>query len=202
MFDRCQIWRHHMNRLAEGDLPPKRRAALQNHLSRCARCRSLSEADTARRAALQCPPEMLSSAASRAFDDSVVAALRAAVAPEPPTFAVRVRRLVRSLPTDFFQQMAGGALAASAVTIVCLFSALHPKTFDAQRSAPPAQAAPNDPPVALESLLRAHSPRAALLWSAPTAGTGRVPHPAPVVHRARPKNSDKQGAAGSAARLG
>ena len=201
MFDRCRKWRARMDLLADGNLSLAHCADLQNHLQGCAACQSLSSADALRRDALRQHGGMLTAPESHSFDESVIAMLRTPAEPEPLSMRGGIRSLLRCLPTDFLQQLAGGAMAAATVTIICLFSALHPKPTDSRHSAAPSAAAHSEPPVALESLLRAHSPRAYSLWMAPAAGTARAPRPAPVVHRARPNNSGRHSAVAIAPRL-
>ena len=201
MFNRCQKWRARMDLLTDGELSPERRAALQTHLGRCAACQSLFAADAARRDALSRHDGMLTAPQADAFDAGILAALRVPAAPEPLTLRSGPRALLRNLPTDFLQQLAGGAMAAAALTVVCLFTALHPKISNAPRRAASPQPTQNETPVALEELLRAHSPRAYSLWSVPPAGAPRPTHTAPPVRRARPKNSGRQGAIFPASRL-
>ena len=200
MFDGCQKWKDCMDALTRDGLSPEEAAGLQSHLRDCADCRSLFETDALRRDVLGRHTGTLDLPNARSFDDSVIAALRVPVGPEPLPVRGGLRLLLRHLPTDFLQQLAGGTMAAAAVTIICLFSALHPKNTDARQNAAPPQSAHSEPPVALEALLRAHSPRAASLWSTPTAAP-RAPRSAPAAPRPRPKDAGRRGSVSAASRL-
>ena len=182
-----------MDDLESGRLSPEECAGLQSHLQDCPDCDSLFAVNSARRNVLKSHSGAGSLSDAGSFDDGVVAALRVPATPEPLAPQRGLRALLRLLPTDFLQQMAGGTMAAAAVTIICLFSALHPKPMTARQSAAPPASMRSEPPVALEELLRAHSPRAASLWSSPTSAANRPPRPAPAPRHARPKDTGRRG---------
>ncbi len=200
-FDACQKWKDCLDAMTDGELAPEALAVLQTHLQSCADCQSFFETSAMRRAALRTHSEALMASDPSDFDAGIIAALRVQIEPEPLPLRGGIRLLMRSLPTDFLQQMAGGTLAAAALTIVCLFTALHPKPADPRRHAAPPQSAHQETPVALEELLRAHSPRAASLWSSPAAGS-RAPRPAPAAHRPHAKDANRRGSVPAASGLG
>lgn len=201
MFDRCRKWRNSLDALEGGDLSPEDCAKLQSHLHHCNACASLHRVNALRRDVLRSHGGTNNLPDAGAFNDSVVAALRVPARPEALAPQRGLRALFRLLPTDFMQQMAGGMMAAAAVTIICLFSALHPKPMTSRQNAVPPPAAHNEPPVALEELLRAHSPRAASLWSSPTSAASRPPRPVPAAHHARPKDAGRRGSVSASGRL-
>ena len=201
MFDGCRKWRDCMDALQEGNLSPEDCAGLQSHLQECPACDSLFAADALRRSVLQSHSGIAALPNSRSFDDGIISALRVPAPPEPLAPRSGLRALLRLLPTDFMRQMAGGTMLAAAVTFICLFTALHPKHTAWRQSPAPSHAAPNEPPVALEELLRAHSPRAASLWSNPAATANRPPRPAPAAHPARPKDAGRHGSVNSSGRV-
>ena len=190
-----------MDALEAGVLSLEDCAGLQSHLRQCSDCDSLFNVNTLRRDIMGSHAGTLDLPEARSFDDGVVSALRVPKRPEPLAPRYGLRALLRLLPTDFIQQLAGGAMAAAAVTIICLFTALHPKPMTWRQNSAPLPAAQNEAPVALEELLRAHSPRAASLWSNPTSAANRPPRAAPAAHHARPKDTGRRGSVSGSRRL-
>jgi hypothetical protein len=187
MFDRCRGWRRQLTRRADGTLPIKQWGALEDHLTRCPCCRANDEADRALREVCNLHSGLLSTEAADAFDDRVLAALKAPATPAMTLFlhlAGPWRHLaarVRALPFTFLMQLGGSALVAASLTTICLMSALHPTASSPVRP-PIALEAPamstadrNDPPVSLDWLLQSPSPRAALLWTTPVSVRDRHP---------------------------
>lgn len=196
MFDRCRAWRRLLSRQAEGSLTPSERALLDTHLTQCAACRKTEAADKLLRSACSSSGQHMSPRAARAFDDRVLQTLR--TAPETASvtgFWQKIRAFSPGLSFEFWGQLAGGALMASAVTAFFLVSALHPTPTVRANSAsdvtPLSTPERNTPPVSLEALFQTRSPRAALLWAAPSVSHSRSasrfkqenPAPAPVENR-------------------
>ncbi|HZO91392.1 MAG TPA: zf-HC2 domain-containing protein [Chthonomonadaceae bacterium] len=185
MSDRCRFWRRQLSRLADDTLPMAQRSALEDHLARCPRCRAAEEADRALREALRAQREALDATAANRFDNRVLVALRRSAVPSSPAGPALLPRLLwvhlrlNVLPLEYLSQIACGALVAALLTALCLTSALHPASSGTTGPDSPARGGlitveRNEPPVPLESLLQSPSPRAALLWTAPSAPrTGR-----------------------------
>lgn len=177
MFDRCRVWRQRLTARTEGTLPLARWAELDVHLSECSRCRAAAEADAALRAVLCRHTGIRDVRAARAFDDRVLASLRAGRTPSATlrdrilaamNDALRFTRLPR---LGFLTQIMGGAVVAASVTAWCLAPTLRPTPMPALDNGAPEMTLPasarNEPPIPLESLLSSPAPRAALLWTLP-----------------------------------
>src|SRR5215472_8695623 len=80
MFNRCRRWRALLTRRADGRLTLQELGALEDHLALCPCCRSADEADRALRDVCNLHIAVLDGSASRAFDDRVVADLKASPA--------------------------------------------------------------------------------------------------------------------------
>lgn len=116
-----------------------------------------------------------------AFADSVLAELRQpdirAGCPETPVLTPH--RLANWRRTVFLSQMAGGGLVATVVTFVCVMSTIQSQRNAVGVAASDSATASARIPIPLESLMRAPSPRAALLWAAPPRPQGKTgPRPA------------------------
>lgn len=178
MFDPCRVWRKRLTRLLDGTLPLGEWAALEEHLSHCARCQKAQEADRSLRETSSLHTGLLSTDAAAAFDDRVLRSLQNAPRPRVSLLGrlgahwQNFQARWNGQSFEFFTQLTGGALIAASVTAVCLLSALHPisnSTPVDQPDSTPAATAQNEPPVPLETLLQSASPRAALLWRTPDA---------------------------------
>lgn len=188
MFDACSVCRRRLARRAEGSLPRSQWARLEAHLSRCAYCRRIDEADRCLHMALSrsiLSRSPMSRDAASAFDDRVLNM----VLNQPQSLW---RRLLNGLldrfrldrygfPSSFLGQLVGGAFVAASVTGSCLMFALQPSPAHGGTHPPHRQAQSvklswmHGPPVPLEALMETPSPRAAILWSHPsTAITGAV----------------------------
>lgn len=172
MFDRCWRWRKRLQRRADGSLSARQVGALDDHLSQCARCRSVAAADRALRDTLRTHTGLLEDCRAEAFDDRVVSLLHNRKA-QPPVgrslagwLSTGIRR---SQSLGFLYQIAAGATVAAGLTALCLTPALHPGAATTDYRISGAQPLPSPPPIPLESLLQTTSPTAALLWAAPRA---------------------------------
>lgn len=196
MFDRCRAWRSLLTRRAEGVLSPSERALLDDHTSKCADCRKTEEADEALRDLCFALDTNLATGTARAFDDRVVTELRSLpVSDAPRGWRERVRACSASLSFEFCMQLAGGGLAAAAVTAFVLVSALNPvqteKSLSAYEVRTLSSAERNEPPVPLESLFQSPTPRAAMLWAAPGNARWRVRDEEPTVAPHVPAKPDR-----------
>jgi hypothetical protein len=190
MFDRCRGWRYLMTRRAEGSLSVSERALLNEHIDKCAACRKAQAADEALLSIYIPADAGMPPGGARLFDDSVVTTLRSLPPVATPTmeWMERVRACSTSLSFEFCVQLAGGALAAAAVTAFAIVSALNPVPSSGALSAFESRSMKsmdrNEPPVPLESLLQSPAPRAAMLWAPP----GRSPRrPAAAQPRGIPR---------------
>jgi hypothetical protein len=176
MFDRCRAWRSLLTRRAEGMLSPAERALLDDHVSKCKACQKIEAADSALQSICFSRDGGLA-AGGRAFDDRVVAELRSfpLVEHRDRGLGAVVQACSSRLSFEFCLQLAGGGLAAAAITAFVLVSALNPvqsvKSLSAYEVRSMSSAEQNEPPVPLESLFQSPAPRAAMLWAAP----GRSP---------------------------
>jgi hypothetical protein len=162
MFERCRAWRRKISQKADGTLSLSEWGALEDHLARCKRCQAAYEADCARQEFLGMHTGTLPSVAARRFDEGVLSALRMPVAETPPAgYNLLSLRLLAQIMTS--------GLVAASVTALCLSSALHPAAGreNGERGAF-STLQRNEPPIPLESLLQSPSPRAALMWTAPS----------------------------------
>lgn len=190
MFDRCRRWRELLSRRADGALPMAQWGALEDHLARCPRCQAAAEADRIRESVLREHTGMLDAASAQCLDNRILADLRQQPASQPAllsyfTFPTRMRAKHRQTSFGFLSQIIGGALVAASITALCLLSALQPTGSPAasrERVARHALIAPerNELPVPLESLLRSPAPRAALLWTTPSAHKAKESTPKPA----------------------
>jgi anti-sigma factor RsiW len=173
---------------ADGTLSPVQWSKLEQHLTRCVRCRQAYEADNALQDVLGIHTGLLDSNSARAFDDRVVAALAdtgalSAVGGSRWTLAQRwAQARWEALPFPFLTQVAGGGLVAASVTMLCLLTSLHAR---GPVETPPGNSGMvavtrNEPPVPLESLLRNPAPRAALLWTSSATPPARSFDPPPA----------------------
>ncbi|HZT43171.1 MAG TPA: zf-HC2 domain-containing protein [Chthonomonadaceae bacterium] len=183
MFDRCRSWRRRLSQRADGALPVEQWGALDDHLARCARCRAAERADSALRAVMGIHTGVPDPEAARVFDNRVLAALRAARSPMRLTdIGLRwVQARWNALPLAFLSQVAGGALVAASLTALCLQSATH-ATAPALDARPAAERSllstgPSEAPVPLEALLQSQTPRAAWIWTTPSAANIRPSAP-------------------------
>ncbi len=173
MFDRCHAWRSLLTRRAEGVLSPSERALLEDHVAKCVSCRAAQQADDALHALSFSHDTTLPEGLDRAFDDRIIAELRALPLSDTPTegWRERVRGCFTCISFEFCMQLAGGGLAAAAVTAFALVSALNPVSTPKNPSEYEVRslsaAERNEPPVPLESLFQSPAPRAAMLWAAP-----------------------------------
>ena len=189
MFDGCAACRKRLARRSEGTLPRSQWGRLESHLSRCPACRRIDEADRALHLMLSNArgAARMSYDAASAFDDRVV---RLALNERSPLWRAwlesildQIRVLIASAPALFLGQVAGGAIAAAAITASCLLATLRPPVpthygsiHEPNRDPQAVTAAYNwlnAPPVPLESLLDSPAPRAAMLWTHPR-GTQHV----------------------------
>lgn len=199
MFDRCRAWRSLLTRRAEGVLSPSERALLQDHVTKCAACRRTEEADDALRDLCFAQDAGIAAGGARAFDDRVVTELRSLPLADPRKgWRDRVRACSASLSFEFCMQLAGGGLAAAAITAFVLVSALNPvrtaPSLSAYEIRTMSAAERNEPPVPLESLFQSQTPRAAMLWAAP----GRSPRRTlsePTAAPGQPEKPDRRTAA-------
>jgi anti-sigma factor RsiW len=181
MFDRCRAWRILITRRAEGLLSASERALLNEHIDKCAACRKVQAADEALAFNYFVPDAAMPPCGARQFDDAVVTTLRALPlrATPPVGWRERVRACSTSVSFEFCMQLAGGALAAAAVTAFAIVSALNPvpssRTVSAFESRSITALERNEPPVPLESLLQSPAPRAAMLWAPPGRSPRRTP---------------------------
>ena len=157
MFDRCRAWRSLLSRRAEGLLSPSERALLNEHLSKCAACLQARDADEALETACVAHDVRMSPNGAHAFDDTVIATLRAQPSTEGSRagWRDRVREVAASLSYEYCLQLAGGALAAASVTAFALVSALNPaptssRTLSSYELRSMSAEERNDPPVPLE----------------------------------------------------
>ncbi len=165
MFDRCRSWRKKLTAFAEGTLPYEAQNTLISHLSRCKSCQKALEADEALRNALNThwtPPH----SGTQEFELKVLNGLRTPL----PTLSQWLGRL--RLGAQYAKQLIGGAVVASVLTGFCFFTTLHAppqktKTRLSETLLVP-QTVQVEPPVPLSTLLQNPTPRAALLWTAPT----------------------------------
>ncbi len=173
MFDRCRVWRSLMTRRAECVLSPTERAMLHDHITNCAPCRKVEDADEALRSITYLRDAGLPAGEGPAFDNRVITDLRSF---QPSTEGMagwrqRVRACAAGLSFEFCMQLAGGGLAAASITGYVLISALNPAVNPKGPSAYEVRtitaAERNEPPVSLESLFQVSAPRAAMLWAAP-----------------------------------
>ena len=173
MFDRCRAWRAMLTRRAEGVLSPSERALLENHLTKCAPCRKIQAADEALNGLCFARHAGVAAGSERAFDDRVVTELRALPLADasPMGWRETLRACSAGVSFEFCLQLAGGGLAAAAITAFALVSALNPvptaKNLSAYEIRSLSAAERNEPPVPLEALFQASTPRAAMLWAAP-----------------------------------
>jgi hypothetical protein len=173
MFDRCRTWRSLMTRRAEGLLSPSERALLDNHVSGCAECRRAEAADEALQDMCFTLDAGTPRSPAREFDDRVVGELRALPLNGAATtgWRERIRTYSAGISLDFCIQLAGGGLAAASITAFLLVSALNgppaSKSLSTYEVRSISAAERNEPPVPLESLFQAPTPRAAMLWAAP-----------------------------------
>ena len=196
MFDRCRAWRSLLTRRAEGSLSPSERALLDDHINNCDACREAQTADDALQAHYFRPELGAGAGNGRAFDDGVITELRAMPlnSAKPASWRAAMRAWSAEVSFDFCMQLAGGGLAAAAVTAFVLVSALNPPSSARRLSAYEARTMSaierNEPPVPLESLFQSQTPRAAMLWASP----GRAPRlPAAGPHAAAPEKPARAG---------
>lgn len=175
MFDRCRRWHKLLNARAEQGLAPAESDALHAHLARCEACRKRARADDDLHFALTTHTGLLDAENARLLDDRIVSAVQNFPAPAPRVVWNWKRRISQPLPFPFLSQLLGGGLVAAALTVVSLFSTLHPAQTPAPHDAGKVIAAPSAPPLPLEALLDSPSPRAALLWR--TSGKNRPSAP-------------------------
>ena len=179
MFDRCRSWRRMLSQRADGALPVEQWGALDDHLARCSRCRSAERADSALHAVMGIHNGLPDPEEARAFDNRVMAALRAARSPMRLTdMGLRwMQARWNALPLTFLYQVAGGALVAASLTALCLQSAAHSTApaMDTQATAVRSLLGngPSQAPVPLEALLQSRTLRAAELWTTPSASAPR-----------------------------
>ncbi len=198
MFDRCRAWRSLLNRRAEGALTPSERALLDDHLAKCAACRKADAAHQALHDLCFARDSGLAAGSGRAFDDRVVTELRALPLEDAPPRGWRgkVRACSASLSFEFCMQLAGGGLAAAAVTAFALVSALNPvpaaKNLSAYEVRTISAAERNEPPVPLESLFQSPTPRAAMLWAAPGRSQWRTTGAERDVAPGQPERPDRR----------
>ncbi len=181
MFSSCSMCRRRLARRAEGTLSRMHWASLEAHLSRCAECRRIDEADRAMHLMLsrsRTVSSRMTMDAASAFDDRVLDL----VLNEPVSLwrrwldelKDRLRQACSSARFLFIGQVAGGALAAAVITTSCIVVAQHPYAAhhgDRVNNRPEVTANQrwlNGPPVPLEALLDSPSPRAAMLWTRPS----------------------------------
>lgn len=183
MSDRCRFWREQLSLSADGQLTTAQRAALENHLAECARCRAAREADQALRAVLRFHLSLNPARDPRAFDNSVIEALkRPKKSPLWEAIPASLRLLHQhwnALSSSFLLQVAGGTLAAVVITLFCVSAALQPtgKNAPTENLSGQTFSVRRGPPVPLESLLTSPSPRAAQLWTKPAGGKPETPAP-------------------------
>jgi hypothetical protein len=181
MFNSCAACRRRLARRAEGSLPRSQWAALEAHLTQCANCRRIDEVDRAMHLMLsrsQTTYGRMTSDAASAFDDRVLNQLLN----QPKSLwrqlledlMDRLRLAQSSVAAMFIGQVAGGAIAAAAITTCGLLVAIQPHAIrkDVQVHNRPELSANErwltGPPVPLEALLDSPSPRAAMLWTLPS----------------------------------
>jgi len=181
MFNSCAACRRRLALRAEGSLPRSQWGRLEAHLSKCAGCRRIDEADRALHLTLSRSlilSTRLTRDAANAFDDRVLNIVlnqqRSLWRCWLDQLADRFRLFRSSVPAVFISQVAGGALAAAAITTTCLTITVQPHAarHDIQHYQRPELSANlswlNGPPVPLEALMDSPSPRAAMLWTPPT----------------------------------
>ena len=177
MFDPCIACRRRLAKRAEGKLPRSQWARLEAHLSQCASCRRIDEADRALHMALSMgmmSTERISYDAAEAFDSRVIAMARSR--PEQGWLARFIGWLLAGARGSamLFTQIAGGALVAATVTAACLWFAVQPRPVMVKSSVVVSTHQTRNerwlhgPPAPLESLMDTPAPRAALLWTAPS----------------------------------
>lgn len=205
MFDCCRAW---FNRLARGAgraLPFAESGAVEDHAAQRRECPAADEVSDVLRGVLQRPASLGDAEDVRAFDYRVVRGVRE---PVPPALSLPARILAAlqqahrseftARPVVFLTQLAGGAVFAASLTLLCFLSAVRatPTGVNASVAGP----APITQPesvlrVPIDALLDGPMPRSAELWVTPDSLRPRSAGHSPFGsrHRMRPKRSAMPG---------
>jgi hypothetical protein len=171
MFDKCSKWKALLAQRAEGMLPAAQAGALDFHLTGCARCREIEQADYALLWGLRLDHDELPHIDPELFDTKVLGILRRPA----PSWRSRILAFCNSIPTVWRSpvglpyQLLGGAACAAVLTLWCVMPEGRPVSpgLPTAHHGQTARAGEQDPPVPFESLFRTPAPRAALLWATP-----------------------------------